>query len=154
MAVPVIPVGFIGDSTTMRQYYRASDLLAMPTLIDNLPNTIAEASACELPVVAFSVGGVPQMIDHDKTGMLVRYKDSVHLAECLNKMIHQTDRDAMGKAARQKAIHDYSEQAVAESLRRMPQPTTTIIQLTNHFIITNQKLPQQKVAQQKCLNLR
>ena len=119
MAVPVIPVGFIGDSTTMRQYYRASDLLAMPTLIDNLPNTIAEASACELPVVAFSVGGVPQMIDHDKTGMLVRYKDSVHLAECLNKMIHQTDRTAMGKAARQKAIHDYSEQAVAESYLRV-----------------------------------
>lgn len=114
MAVPVIPAGFIGDNMTMRQYYRATDLLAMPTLMDNLPNTIAEASACELPAVAFSVGGVPQMIEHDKTGMLVRYKDSAHLAQCLDKIIHQTDREAMGKAARQKAIHDYSEQAVAE----------------------------------------
>ena len=114
MAVPVLPAGFIGDATTMRQYYRATDLLAMPTLMDNLPNTIAEAAACGLPAVAFSVGGVPQMIEHDKTGMLVRYKDSTLLAQCLDTMIYQRDRAAMGKAARDKAIHDYSEQAVAE----------------------------------------
>ena len=52
----------------MRDLYQAADLLVMPTLMDNLPNTIVEAQACALPCVGFNIGGLPQMIKDGLNG--------------------------------------------------------------------------------------
>ena len=48
--------------------YNAADLFVLPSLEDNLPNTIMEAMACGVPCVGFKSGGIPEMIDHRKNG--------------------------------------------------------------------------------------
>ncbi|NJO00627.1 MAG: glycosyltransferase [Bacteroidia bacterium] len=53
---------FITDDRLLAAAYSAADLCVVPSLEDNLPNTVLEAMACETPVLGFAVGGIPEMI--------------------------------------------------------------------------------------------
>lgn len=108
------PQNYVTDEQTMRDLYIASDLLVMPTLMDNLPNTIVEAMACGVPCVGFHVGGLPQMISHRKNGYLARYKDAENFAEGILETLFSENYRAISVAARRSAICNYSEDAVAE----------------------------------------
>lgn len=116
--VPVYPQEFVAEAATMADYYRAADVLAMPTLRDNLPNTVAEAMACGVPCVAFRVGGLPQMVDHGVNGYLAEPADAAALAEGLAALLGP-EGAACAAAARAKAVRSYSEQAVAARYARV-----------------------------------
>ena len=111
--VPVTAVDYVSTEAEMMDYYRAADVLAMPSLHDNLPNTIAEAMACGMPCVGFDVGGLPQMIDHRQNGYLAAYRDSEDFARGLLDTLHPAHYAERQAAARRKAEHTYSESAVA-----------------------------------------
>ena len=118
---PVYDLGYVTDPERMRLVYRASDMLAAPTLRDNLPNTIVEAMACGLPCVGFEIGGLPQMIGHHHNGYLAKYCDADDFAAGIRwtfmALSMTTPGDRPGStprsAARLKAITSYSEEAVA-----------------------------------------
>lgn len=99
----------------MRQLYQAADLLLMPTLMDNLPNTIVEAMACGVPCVAFGVGGVPQMIDTGVNGFLAEPQNALDFAQCIQRALDSHSYTALCRNARIKALTAYSEKTVAES---------------------------------------
>ncbi|MFC2131955.1 glycosyltransferase, partial [Bacteroidota bacterium] len=65
-----IKLGFVRDEKTMSQVYSACDAYVLPSLEDNLPNTIIESLLCGTPVIAFPVGGIPEMTEHGKNGIL------------------------------------------------------------------------------------
>lgn len=65
-------VGNIADDKHLTQIYAAADVFVAPSTQDNLPNTILEAMACGTPCVAFAVGGMPDMIEHQHNGYLAR----------------------------------------------------------------------------------
>ncbi len=71
----------IEDQTLMAKYYSAADVLVVPSIQDNLPNTIAEALCCGTPVVAFNIGGIPDMLNHTKNGYIAIEKNSYDLAK-------------------------------------------------------------------------
>ncbi len=119
MAVPVIAAEYVSDPDTMRSYYRAADILAMPTLMDNLPNTIVEAMACGVPCVGFRVGGLPQMIDHGHNGFLADYKNADSLAQGLHRLLSAPDYDRYSIAARQSAVDNYSEEVIADRYKAL-----------------------------------
>jgi glycosyltransferase involved in cell wall biosynthesis len=50
--------------------YSAADVFLAPSLEDNLPNTVLEALTCGTPCVAFNIGGMPDLIQHQKNGYL------------------------------------------------------------------------------------
>ncbi len=114
MAVPVHAVTYVQDQGLMADYYRAADVLAMPTLMDNLPNTIAEAMACGTPCVGFRIGGLPQMIDNGENGFLAAYKNASDFSRCLERLLASSSPERFSVAARHKAVNTYSEQAVSE----------------------------------------
>ncbi len=110
----VLPQEYTTDENRMRDLYRAADVLAMPTLMDNLPNTIVEGMACGLPCVGFKVGGLPQMIDHGVNGYLADFRNADALTKGLMRLLCNEGNSSFAEAARRKALRCYSEQAVAE----------------------------------------
>jgi glycosyltransferase involved in cell wall biosynthesis len=58
------------DEARVASYYAASDIYALPSLEDNLPNTISESLCCGTPVIAFPTGGIVEMIEARRNGML------------------------------------------------------------------------------------
>lgn len=62
--------GYIKDFDLLSQYYQASDLFVIPSVEDNLPNTLLEAIAHGLPAVGFNIGGVPDLIIDGRNGFI------------------------------------------------------------------------------------
>jgi glycosyltransferase involved in cell wall biosynthesis len=82
-------------------YYRLADVLAFPSLRDGLPNALLEAMACERAVVATEVGGIPDVLHHQETGLLVPPGDATSLAEALLALLSDPEqRGRLGQAAR------------------------------------------------------
>ncbi|HEX3246342.1 MAG TPA: glycosyltransferase family 4 protein [Chloroflexota bacterium] len=79
---------FVGSvpNRELAPYYSAADVFALPSKFDNSPNAVLEAMACELPVVATNVGGVPRYVSDGETGLLVEPETSA-LAEALERML-------------------------------------------------------------------
>lgn len=111
---PLYIKGYVGNAAAMIDLYNAADVLAMPTLMDNLPNTVAEAMACGTPCVGFEVGGLPQMVDNGHNGLLAPVHDADSLAHNLWRALFDPSCAAFPRAARAKALSAYSEEAVAE----------------------------------------
>ena len=80
-------VGFISDPLTLVEYLRAADVFVHPSWAENLPLAVLEAMACGTPVLATDVGGVPEVIDDDATGLLVPAGDPVTLASRLADLL-------------------------------------------------------------------
>ena len=112
-AVPSYPLGYVSDVRKIVAAYRAADLFVMPSLSENLPNTIMEAMACGVPCVGFNVGGIPEMIDHRKNGYVAAYKDAADLAEGMRWALAEADYAALSRAAVSKVVTSYSQQSVA-----------------------------------------
>lgn len=111
--VPTFAHEFISDTDTMIRLYQAADTLVMPTRFDNLPNCIAEAMACGLPVVSTHVGGVPEMIDHLETGYLAQAEDTLDFARGIAITSDAHLHPLLGRMARQKAEAEFSEATIA-----------------------------------------
>ena len=113
LPLPAYPLGYVNDTKSIVQVYNAADLFVLPSLSENLPNTIMEAMACGVPCIGFKVGGIPEMIEHHRTGYVARYKDAEDLAAGLHWLLTEADYNALSSAARQKVYREYSQNAVA-----------------------------------------
>lgn len=114
-AVPAHTFEYVSDEATMRDFYRAATLLAMPTLQDNLPNTIVEAMACGTPTVGFRVGGLPQLIAHGENGYLANYKDEADFAQGIAQCLDVEVLPKLSETCRRRALATFSQVAVAKS---------------------------------------
>jgi glycosyltransferase involved in cell wall biosynthesis len=90
---PVRFFGSIGDESQLALLYNAADLFVLPSLEDNLPNTVVESLGCGTPVAAFSIGGVPDMVDHGRTGWLAPARDARGLSEAIEWCIRRAPED-------------------------------------------------------------
>jgi len=117
----VINLGFIGEKAELAKYYAASTAFVLPSLEDNLPNTVLESLGCGTPVVAFDIGGISDMIDHQSNGFLVGRADTTLLAEALETMVKMPKEkyQLMQKAARRKVEENYSKEVVGEKLKNI-----------------------------------
>ncbi len=108
------PLGYINDERRIVAAYRSADVFVLPSLSENLPNTIMEAMACGIPSVAFHIGGIPEEIDHQKNGYVARYQDSSDLAEGIHWVLFEASQPMVRQACLQKVAQCYSQQSVAK----------------------------------------
>lgn len=115
-AVPydVYPVGYQSKELDMALLYNAVDAYVTPSLQDNLPNTIVEALACGTPCVGFRVGGIPEMIDHERNGYVAHYRDAADFARGILYCLSPERHGQLAAEARRKALATYSEEQVAQ----------------------------------------
>lgn len=117
LSCPVHYLGLLKKQEDIMQAYNLADVFVMPSLEENLPNTIMESLACGTAVVAFRTGGIPEMIEHRQTGYLAAFKDAQDLAQGIQEALVQGQ--AWGQAARQKAENSYAYGVVAPQLIRI-----------------------------------
>jgi len=87
----------------MADYYAAADIFVNASLSEGLPLTVVEAMGAGLPVVAAAVGGIPELIKHEETGLLLK-RDRSDLAEQLIRLIQDPKlRKKLGQSAKQAA---------------------------------------------------
>lgn len=108
-----IPVGYVSDERRIAILYNAADVFVLPSLSENLPNTIMEALACGVPCVGFNIGGIPEMIDHKRNGYVARYRSADDLAQGLSWVLAEANHVELRKNAIAKVQANYSQQSVA-----------------------------------------
>jgi glycosyltransferase involved in cell wall biosynthesis len=84
IGIPVTYLGSVRSESDLPVAYRAANVFAMPSLQDNLPNTVVEALACGKPVVGFRASGLATMIVDGKTGRLAEPFSPASLASALD----------------------------------------------------------------------
>jgi glycosyltransferase involved in cell wall biosynthesis len=80
----VFLLGWRSDITTLM---RMADVVVLPTHTEGLPRTIQEAMILERPVISTAVGGIPELIIHSETGLLVPMEDEHSLAQSVEKLM-------------------------------------------------------------------
>lgn len=111
--MPSYPLGYVSDEKSIVNIYNSVDAFVLPSLEDNLPNTIMEAMACGVPSIGFKVGGIPEMIDHMKNGYVANCRDTKDLAAGIHWALCEADAAALQKECVQKVMHCYSQNVVA-----------------------------------------
>lgn len=79
------------DRDTMAQRLRDSRVALNPSLVDNMPNSVLEALASGVPVVSTRVGGVPFIVDHERTALLVPPGDPPAMARAIGRLLANQD---------------------------------------------------------------
>ena len=110
---PVRQLGILTTDDEIVAAYNAADAMVVPSLEDNLPNTVIESLACGTPVVAFRTGGIPEMIDHRQNGYLAAVSSAQELADGLAFVLTHPNPETLRQNARQSAEMRFSETVVA-----------------------------------------
>lgn len=111
---PVHHLGYRTLDNEVVDAYRCADVFVLPSLYENLPNTIAEAMACGIPTVAFAVGGIPDMIVSGQTGFLAKPYDVTDLADGIRACLWAR-HGQLGSMARQKAVQMFEPKTIANA---------------------------------------
>ncbi len=112
--------GKLNDDVSLSLIYSAADVFVAPSVQDNLPNTVLESMFCGTPCVAFKIGGMPDLIDHQQNGYLAQ----PFLADDLAQGIYWILADAaryyqLAIQSRHKAIAQFSLEQQAQKYLRV-----------------------------------
>jgi len=142
---PLVEVlGPVGPRKELIGQYQAADLFVLPSYAEGFPNSLLEAMAVGLPVVATNVGGIPEIVDDGITGTLVPPRDADALAAAIATLMDdEQTRLTMSAAGRSKALANYTLSHSFDSYRRL------ILLLTAESA-GNQEADDRLISKQKC----
>lgn len=110
-------VKFLGYQADILPFYKAIDLLVIPSFSEGLPNVMLEAMYYEKPVVATSVGGIPEVITHNKNGVLVNPGDSKSLArEIISLLLDKERMVSLAKNGKEIILKNYLSETRAKKI--------------------------------------
>ncbi|WP_084643555.1 glycogen synthase [Actinoalloteichus hymeniacidonis] len=114
------------EPAEVRQVLSHATVFVCPSVYEPLGIVNLEAMACGTSVVASDVGGIPEVVDHERTGLLVHFDENDTetfqrgLADAVNTVLADPDRaTAMGRAGRQRAVTEFTWAGVAEQTVRV-----------------------------------
>jgi glycosyltransferase involved in cell wall biosynthesis len=120
--IPIKNVGRITDDELLASLYNAVDLFVIPSMIDNLPNTVMEAMSCGVPCIGFNIGGIPDLIDHQENGFLVPPFSSKGLSDGMQWLVSDMNRlTIFGRNARKKVLANYHPNIIAKQYTALYQ---------------------------------
>jgi glycosyltransferase involved in cell wall biosynthesis len=111
-------LGVLDGDEAMATAYASADIFVVPSLEDNLPNTVIEAMAAGTPVVAYDVGGIPEIVDNRENGLLTPAGRPEALAQALAGMLKDDDfRNRCRQQARAKVLDCFDVRKSADRYR-------------------------------------
>jgi glycosyltransferase involved in cell wall biosynthesis len=110
-------IRFLGGQADVRPYLAAADVFALPSMHEGLPTSILEAMSMQLPVVASGVGGIPEILEHQENGFIIRPDDESVLEDTLVDILTDASlRDRLGANARRRALGQFSLERMVRDL--------------------------------------
>lgn len=120
--IPCIELGRIEDERLMSVAYAAADVFVIPSLEDNLPNTVGESLCCGTPVISFNVGGIPDMVQDGTNGYLCPEISVDSLKQTIEKFLDNPaifDREKISKEAHEKYALEVQARAYIDLYERI-----------------------------------
>jgi glycosyltransferase involved in cell wall biosynthesis len=108
-------LGTITDQELMCKIYNSSDVVISTSRQDNLPNTLLEASACGVPIVAFNIGGIPEIVNNSESGSIIEKFDTVAFGESIMRWINRDFEIKSRNEIRARALTRYAPKVSAEA---------------------------------------
>lgn len=114
---------FAGHLPDLRAWYSVANLVALPSHSEGSPNVLLEALAAGVPVVATAEGGVPEIVRHEESALLVPRGDSEALARALSRLLDDRDLAARLAARGKEIASGYRPEVYCEDLLGLYQET-------------------------------
>jgi glycosyltransferase involved in cell wall biosynthesis len=113
-------LGTLKDDYSIALAYAAADVFVAPSVQDNLPNTVLEAISCGIPCVAFNIGGMPDLIEHQQNGYLASPFEIEDFAQGIDWVLRDRIRwQKLSEFSRAKAEHEFSLELQAKRYREL-----------------------------------
>lgn len=120
LGLPLHWMGHISDDATLSLLYSAADVMVLPSRQDNLPQTGVESQSCGCPLVAFDTSGLPDLVQHERTGYLARPFEVDDLAHGIEWILQSSERRAdLSRRARERSVRLYAPGAVIPQYMRV-----------------------------------
>ncbi|RAJ16977.1 glycosyltransferase [Olleya aquimaris] len=113
-SIQIKHLGAITDEKTISIIYSLADVFVIPSLMDNLPNTVLESLLCGTPVIGFPIGGIPDMIIDGDNGMLTQTVSVISLADKIQEFFSK-GVTLTREQIRTQAITKYNQNIQAEA---------------------------------------
>ena len=108
----------------MAPYFAMARILALPSHSEGSPNVVLEAMAAGLPIAATNVGGVPEILEQGKTGLLVPSRDTAAMAATIRELLTDAELgQRLGESAQAEARRNYTLESYRRKLVRFYQDT-------------------------------
>jgi len=107
---------FTGSRRDVSNLLDALDVFVFASFSEGLPNVVMEAMAMQKPIVSTPAGGVPELIEHEVTGLLVPFRDSKSMADSVLSLLNDPEKARrLGSAARAKVGADFTVERMVKS---------------------------------------
>ena len=111
---------FVGHQDNVDDFFHAMDIFVLSTHEEGLPLAIMEAMAHGLPVIATRVGGIPEIVQHGRTGLLHEHEDADTFAnQILNLLENKALRGKMGMAAREEIASKWTIKRFGDDVSKL-----------------------------------
>lgn len=113
-------VRFLGHRSKVARHYQASDIFVFPSYAEGMPNSLLEAMACGLPVIASRIGGVVDVVEDGKSGILFEPGNVHELASAMSKLLNDAElRQRLGDEARKRIVGNFSIDKIADEYLKL-----------------------------------
>ena len=104
--------GFISD---LELYLKSLDIFLMSSKEEGLGTSLLDAMICKIPIVSTNAGGIPEIVIHEKTGLLADVKDSKGLADNVLRLVEDHElKEKLVRNAKQQVVQEYSKEHTAQ----------------------------------------
>lgn len=108
-------IHFLGERSDISELLGAADVFVLASQTEGNPLSMMEAMAARLPIVATAVGGVPELVEDHRSGLLVRPGDTDGMADAMLRLLQDAQmRRTMAAFAAQRATRDFSAAGMAQ----------------------------------------
>ncbi|MDA1475081.1 glycosyltransferase family 4 protein [Bacillus changyiensis] len=98
-------ITFLKNRNDVPYLMTLADIFVLPSLLENQPLSVIEAQLAGLPVIVSDAGGIPEIVEHEMTGLITPKGDKEALANCLNRLLEdEAQRKELGANAREFAL--------------------------------------------------